>query len=239
MSDLARIDLVALAPCAFFVVAVPILFSLGLRNARRRREHAQALAQDLGFELADGSDALRHALGDPSNPRFGNLTAEQSRTLARVLSVVGQMSNGFRMVGRHRGYDTTIQSVSRGSGKNRKTYTAFRMSLPSALGLGLQLGREGFLDKIGATITGNRDVQVGDADFDARVLVRAQDVESTRTRLARSTVREPILALLAIAPGATVDDQKIAIELIGARLRRDEVRPILERMADVAAALSS
>ncbi|MAG57397.1 MAG: hypothetical protein CMJ83_13985 [Planctomycetes bacterium] len=71
------------------------------------------------------------------------------------------------------GFATKVDSISRGSHKNRRTFTRWRLWFPQSLGMGLQLTREGFLSGF-AKAFGSQDLQVGDANFDQDVMVKAR-----------------------------------------------------------------
>lgn len=74
-----------------------------------------------------------------------------------------------------------VDTYSTGSGKNRSTWTRFRLrdgrSLP-----GTQIGSEGVFSFVGKAFKG-RDIEVGDRRFDDKVLLRSTDELSLRAML--------------------------------------------------------
>ncbi len=78
------------------------------------------------------------------------------------------------MSGRLGDYRVVVDTYSRGSGKNRRTYTRFRVLYPQPLRLGLRLTREGFFSGFGKLL-GTQDIEVGDLTFDSDILVKGSD----------------------------------------------------------------
>lgn len=77
----------------------------------------------------------------------------------------GMQTRGLRIEGSYEGYPLTVETQSRGSGKNRYTVAVLHLSVESALPVDFSLEREGFGDKI-LRFFGQEDAQLGDADFD-------------------------------------------------------------------------
>jgi hypothetical protein len=77
----------------------------------------------------------------------------------------GMQSRGLKIDGSYEGYPLTVETQSRGSGKNSYTVAVLHLSLESALPTEFSLEREGLGDKI-LRFFGKEDAQIGDADFD-------------------------------------------------------------------------
>jgi hypothetical protein len=73
--------------------------------------------------------------------------------------------------GVHAGRRGRVFSFTTGSGKSRRTWAAIELSAGAASGLELELTRQGFGSKV-AALFGAKEIQVGDAAFDARWFIR-------------------------------------------------------------------
>jgi len=77
----------------------------------------------------------------------------------------GMEARGLHVEGSYEGYPLTVETQSRGSGKNRYTVAVLHLSLQNSLPDEFSLEREGFGDKI-LRFFGKEDAQLGDTDFD-------------------------------------------------------------------------
>jgi len=77
----------------------------------------------------------------------------------------GMQARGLHVEGTYEGYHLTVETQSRGSGKNRYTVAVLHLSLQDFLPDNFSLEREGFGDKI-LRFFGQQDAQIGDTDFD-------------------------------------------------------------------------
>jgi hypothetical protein len=129
-----------------------------------------------------------------------------------------------------------VRSVRTG---RRHHHLAIRLDFAAELGLGLALHRESLLDTL-RTVFGGQDLELGDAAFDRRFLIRAEPTQaSTASRLFDHAVREALLDLdhrlgpLAIVDrGVELSPIPIACApeaLIGALDTLDEIAGRIER----------
>jgi hypothetical protein len=77
----------------------------------------------------------------------------------------GMQARGLKVEGSYEGYPLTVETQSRGSGKNSYTVAVLHLSLQEALPPEFSLEREGLGDKI-LRFFGKQDAQLGDTDFD-------------------------------------------------------------------------
>ncbi|MBI4575379.1 MAG: tetratricopeptide repeat protein [Planctomycetes bacterium] len=157
-----------------------------------------------------------------------------SRSLGLRYSPGGWMG-GRRLEGEVKGYPVTVDTFTRGSGKTRHTYTRFRLRLPRPLGLGLSLTKEGFLSGV-AKAFGSQDIQVGDAAFDAGVLVKGREAGRVRdflTPARRMCVRHFLWA----QGGGRVDDDEVYVETWGQVTDMGVIQTTVHLMARVARVL--
>ncbi|MEM7101615.1 MAG: DUF3137 domain-containing protein [Bacteroidota bacterium] len=61
-----------------------------------------------------------------------------------------------------------------GSGKNQRTYTAFKIKTTNRYSYTLKIYREGFFSKLGKGL-GMQDIEIGDPEFDKEFIIKAND----------------------------------------------------------------
>lgn len=67
-----------------------------------------------------------------------------------------------------------VQTFTRGSGKNAKKYTRYRVNYPRPLGIELTITRQGFMSGLTKAL-GAQDIEVGDANFDQLAMIKGPD----------------------------------------------------------------
>lgn len=105
----------------------------------------------------------------------------------------------------------TINTVTRGSGKNRSTFTQFNGHVNVPMPNGLNLVREGFFNKVGKFF-GGQDVQLGDAQLDAAFLIKAHDVVGAFNLMRIPQVKQALLTFLARHPGMQLNERHLMFE---------------------------
>jgi len=100
-------------------------------------------------------------------------------------------------------------TVSRGSGKSRRTVRVMRYTaiIDPPLRMGLAIGREGFLEGLFDSLGVSSDVVVGDAALDAALRIRAIDGPHAAAVLADPGVRGALLAGAQYGTFGVTDDQ--------------------------------
>jgi tetratricopeptide (TPR) repeat protein len=136
------------------------------------------------------------------------------------------------MEGRLQGLAVRVDTFQRGSGKSSNTYTRFRIRYPRQLGLGLRLTKDSFFSGIGKFF-GGQDIELGDAQFDADVIVKATDPEAVR-RFLTPPRRLRIHRLLMAHPGVVIDDERVQWEKRGAIRDPDQLASAIRRLVRVA-----
>ncbi len=70
------------------------------------------------------------------------------------------------------GYAVTIDTVHRGTDKQRQAYTRFVVDSGGRIDAGLEVAREGMLGRFARSLIGREDVQCGDPELDRAALLR-------------------------------------------------------------------
>lgn len=141
----------------------------------------------------------------------------------------GSWSNP-RIVGRWKDVDITLQIEVHGSGKNRKTYTRGSARFHSSLPRGLNITSEGFTDRL-AKMLGGQDIQIGHAELDRQLRIKAEDVVGTRVLMKNWRARNAIAAFIARDGGATVTQHQATTLRFGFMATESELRGIVENVA--------
>lgn len=107
-----------------------------------------------------------------------------------------------------------IHTLTRGSGKNRSTYTQFHATIGAPMPAGLVLYKEGLFSKLGKMV-GGQDVQIGDAALDNAFIIKANDLLGTHKLLNVRQVREALLYAIARHPGMRIEGRTVMWEESG------------------------
>ncbi|MBZ0136151.1 MAG: hypothetical protein K8I27_07250 [Planctomycetes bacterium] len=107
-----------------------------------------------------------------------------------------------------------LNTVVRGSGKNRSTYTQHHATVNAPMPQGLVLYKEGFFSKVGKAL-GGQDVQTGDRQLDDAFIIKGQDLLGIHDLLNMPQVKQALLYVVARHPGIRIDQRKILVEHSG------------------------
>ncbi|HOX18600.1 MAG TPA: hypothetical protein PKW82_09105 [Spirochaetales bacterium] len=225
-------SLMPIAIAALVLGTIIASFILSARSGRKKVDKARTLAEALGFRLAQGRDASEAALDTPEGER---LRAGLERLPPFVRSLLDKAA-GMRVQGELSGVRAAVWLETRSSGKSSSTWTVARAYLPAPLPFALRLTREGAMTRLGKTLFGLQDLELGDPDFDPKVRVKTADPAQARLAL-DADARRAALALFEAYPAAIVTSEYASRELQGVHLDPERVRPVLEALAKVAATL--
>lgn len=115
--------------------------------------------------------------------------------------------------GEYQGYWVRIDTFSRGSGKNSKTYTRIQTFLNPPLSLGLAVYREHLFSGIGKMF-GAQDIEIGDNAFDSRFLVKGADSDAV-LRLLSPDLRKQLLLYDDRVGALNINDERVYYEARG------------------------
>ena len=162
-------------------------------------------------------------------------SGEAWSTAARRLGLrydPGGFLRSRRIDGPKLGFDVLVDTFSRSSGNSSTTYTRFRVTYPRSLRLGLRLTREGFFSSV-SKVFGAQDIEVGDAAFDAGILVKGTSPRRMREFLTPAR-RVRIHRLLKSCPAAVVNDEEVCWQQVGVLRDPGAIVSIVRRLLRVA-----
>lgn len=144
----------------------------------------------------------------------------------------GFLAGGRQISGNLNGQFVVVDTISRGSGNSRTTYTRFRVRYPNALGLGLRLTREGFFSGIGKFF-GMQDIEVGDQAFDDQVMIKGSDPAAIVQFLTPGR-RGLIVRALNSFQGLVIGDERIIWERAGTLTDANQITSTVQRLVTTA-----
>jgi hypothetical protein len=107
-----------------------------------------------------------------------------------------------------------LNTITRGSGKNRSTYTQFHATINAPMPVGLVLYKEGLFSKLGK-VFGGEDVQVGDPAIDNAFIIKAGDLLGAHRLLSIPQVKQALLYTIARHPGMRIEHRTVLWEESG------------------------
>ena len=163
---------------------------------------------------------------------------EAARELGITFNTPGRFSS-YLMEGNVAGYQVKVHTYTQRSGENSQTYTAFRVSFPASLDLGLKLSRELKFFSGVAKFFGGQDITTGDPSFDETFVIKGLDAEAVNDFL--SDDRRQQLAELhqeQKGMGIVVTDTDISITTRGVIRKVEAITGQVANLTRVAFALS-
>ena len=97
---------------------------------------------------------------------------------AGELGITFDPASRYLMEGNVAGYQVKVHTYTQRSGETSQTYTAFRVSFPGSLDLGLKLSRELKFFSGVAKFFGAQDITTGDPTFDDTFVIKGLDAEA-------------------------------------------------------------
>ena len=135
--------------------------------------------------------------------------------------------------GEFRQRKTEVRYIRRRSGKRRRIHTRFVLYFGVDLGLGLNLTRQLLLSPVTNKLFGRRDLLVGDTEFDAEVVVEADDAGALEAFLTPAR-RFHIRRFLSRRGHRQIDDTGITVDVRGRLDDQARMNGVLSSMADLA-----
>ncbi len=213
-------------PVLVFVFAVVIIgLSLGLMVFIQGRILAKMkrLAGELGYEFRSGAKSASGLVVETDVPSFWT----------RLVTLLAP----WRIEGMENGKRVGIFTITRGSGKSRSTYTVVEMTMSPSLPCDFSICKEGVLSKLGKALSLTKDIQIGDPEFDPKVLVKGSDSEAVQRLLGSSNLRRIIVEALAAYPSLEISSKAIRWERSGIASSLDLHKALIGTMLQIAKAL--
>lgn len=147
--------------------------------------------------------------------------------VARKYHLVVDAGAGHSLSGNVSGIYLHIKTVTRGSGKNRSTYTVYTAYSSAVIPQGMSLTREGFFSKVGKMF-GGQDIQTGDRKLDESLIIKGKDSNGIIALLRIPQVRDAILYFIARHPGMVVNQQNFYFEEHGIASKPDRMSAAID-----------
>jgi HEAT repeat protein len=146
-----------------------------------------------------------------------------------------RFARGMMIVGRLSGFDVTVDLFTKGSGRNKKTFTRIIVDTNGAVPSGITLKSEGFISGVKRAF-GKDDILTGDRTFDDEIEVQGDEaaVVAALDERSRMTVRSLVNVL-----GAQVVNGDIYREFSGQIRDTHALVSALRAMVEIAGSLSA
>lgn len=202
-------------------------------------EKWREMATELGFELIEGLASLLETpvaqeLMTGQTPQGKSLPALKLLDNPVFRSLLEQVFVGLT-IGTHRGCEAYV-FPSGPVTEDGDNYVNVVLKFPRPLGIGLQIYREKFWQKLGKLL-GAQDIQTGDPELDRRVVVKSSDPPRA-TRLLEGQAAQEVLRTMFGADNYRVADDRVQFAEQADALEAFYVRDILDLMADLQEALA-
>jgi hypothetical protein len=204
-----------------FVALCAISFLVVSRTLRRLHETMRTIAAELGLSYRGPLEDLPPGappdhLPPSGGPRFLRLMAP------------------WRLVGNRSGVFVAAFPETRG----KTSCTVVEAYWPEPLPFTLRIGRETALARMGKTVLGMSDIEVGSTPFDEEVRVRGSDPARIVSLLAHADVQDRILAALQASRAVTVTERAARWEKQGTPMKTEVYREALDLVVPIARAIS-
>jgi hypothetical protein len=201
------------------VGGIAVMLTVALRAFRRNAERMRRVADELGFTF--------HGPGDepPGEP--------EPTGAQRLLKDL----KPWRVTGTRDDVAVAIYLETRGSGKNRTTYSIVEASFPRPLDFTMLVYRESAMAKLGKAVFGLKDIEVGSEQFDKAVRIKGSDPERIARLLSGSGIQDRILTALQASPTISVTSKAALWEKRGTVMKAETYQQAMELVVPIVRAL--
>jgi hypothetical protein len=176
----------------------------------------------LGLAMAFGSAQAKRA--NDAWTQVGNRLGLRPRA--------GSFWKAPRLSGSMYDFPVEVDVYTEGHGKSRHTYTRVKVRFPS-LRLGLSLRRQGFLRSISKMFGLQQDIELGEAGFDAEVIVEGSDPHKLRQFL-NAGRRMRIRRFFNNYPRAVIADDLVTCTVSGMLRTADQLQQMITSAVGIA-----
>ena len=193
-----------------------------------------AIAFGLAAVIVGGVVALAIRGAKRSAARLNDAWSEAADRLGLALKP-GTWAKSPVLKGSLEGYRVRLEVIAKRSGDSSRRFTRLKVSYPAALGIGLDMRREGTWERVKKAF-GAQDITIGDTDFDAGIRVGGspEGVKMLLTRRRRLAAHR----LIEDFPTAMVGDANLKWSDGGVIDDAEEVVSVINRFVSVANALA-
>lgn len=144
----------------------------------------------------------------------------------------------WKLSGLYNGVKVMVYPETRSSGKSSTTYTLVRAYYKNPLNYKLTAAHEGFFTKLGKSLFGMQDVEIGDAVFDPLVRIKTSDEYAAKDLFSRSETRDAMIDALSFNAGIRAENSFIHFEKVGVITDTETLRTILDKLSAFAKSIS-
>ena len=136
-----------------------------------------------------------------------------------------------RVTGAYRGHPLTLDTFTRGSGKNRTTYTRIVLFVNNAANVYLALYQESVFSKIGKFF-GMQDIQIGDEEIDRRFIIKSKPESFAASPFTSISLRQQLLQARVL--NVEVDGRELTFEQVGVLKEAEYLKFLFDLLSQLA-----
>ncbi len=231
MDDTSTIIFVTMI--AIGLISVYFAFRIMAKGRKKETEAASVVAASLGLSLLEPEEAMRRSYEESGQlgllERFEKLPAP-------ILNFL-RTNAPWRIEGKRDGLPVAIYSETRSSGRSSTTYIVVRVGYRKPLAFDLHVARESQLTKLGKAFFGLQDIEIGDAELDPLIRIKAKEGEAVRLLFSRKEVKAAIIAALESVPDLRIESAWTGWERVGRIADPAVLVPVLDALVPLAKAL--
>jgi len=164
---------------------------------------------------------------------------QQSADELGISFAIPSRFGSYLMEGRVAGFQVKVHTYTQSSGQHSSTYTAFRVSFPGSLDLGMKLSRELALVSGIAKFFGAQDILSGDEVFDTTFVIKGTEPDDVIGFLTEDIRRQLIeLQQAQKGMGIVVTDIDISVTQMGAARDGDAIITLVTSLTHMAFVLA-
>jgi hypothetical protein len=219
------------------VVIVLAVFAGRYFLRAKKKEELRKVAAMLGLEYVDAANDLREKVGEAlQNSQLAGMADSALQNSAGMASVtkIMMLFTPWEMHGRMNSVRVVVREFTRGKGRNKRTYTRMEALFEKPFEFEFHAGTETFLSKIGQTLGGRKDIQVGASVFNGAIRVQSNWETQVVPLLSRPEIQQEILQLVQSNDSAYVDHQGVHMDFRGTVSTFEKIRSSLEMLSRTA-----
>jgi hypothetical protein len=209
-----------IVPIIFVALCAISCFAM-TRMLRRVHETMRAVAAELGL-------SYRGPLEDaPPGAPTDHLPPAGPRGFFRLMGP-------WRLVGNRSGVFVAVFPEQRG----KTSYAVVEAWWPEPLPFTMRIGRETALARMGKSVFGMSDIEVGSERFDSEVRVKGSDPDRIASLLGHADVQDRILAALQASRAVSITERAARWEKQGTPMKAEVYREALDLVVPIARAVT-
>jgi len=218
-------------PMLFIFAVIFISITFASKRSKRNTENLKETASRLGLQFKSKQEEILKKYDEQTgySPYKHNDGGVKDWAVKMGRNMISGNAGAY-LEGNYSGYLVKISNIYHGSGKNKTVYTRFDIHFPYACSFDFSISKQNFFSGIGLALTGTKDIEIGDPDFDKRYVIKGSNEETIKSYFNNSMIKSFINRLFDYNKNSSVDQNGVHLEIRGRLTEYSEIREILERL---------